>query len=272
MSRGPISSLTLFPPPYTEFIPLGTDEAFPRKPAVLYGVALVWNLAFGFTRDDLDRVANRPGGLPLMLLLPQARDIRKLRRDVLGVIEEARPHTVLPYLPKPDPTEMAWLLKDQPDSISAELMDYLTWRGLVLDRETRRIVRRTIELASELQTLAALARGVYMSRRALGRRFQQRGLPVPSHWLQFCRLLHGMIRLQNSEDTLFEVSRSLGYPDGFTFSNQMERLVGVRPSVARERLGWEWFTEAWLRQEWMTGGLQVQLSGFPPRDGGREVA
>lgn len=111
------------------------------------------------------------------------------------------------------------------------------------------------------QTLSALAKGIYLSRRALGRRFQQRGLPVPSHWLQFCRILRVAIRVQNTEESLHTIARALGYPDGFTLSNQAERLIGVRPSLMRQRLGWEWVAEAWLERETLSGGLHVTLRG-----------
>ena len=63
------------------------------------------------------------------------------------------------------------------------------------------------------------------------------------------------IRLQNSDETLFSIGYELGYPDGFSLSNQMNRLLGVRPSDARRYLGWEWILEAWLRREAATGGL-----------------
>ena len=123
------------------------------------------------------------------------------------------------------------------------------WRGLTIDRETVRLIRRVIELSGELRSITALSRSMYLSRRALGRRFMTRGLPVPSHWLQLGRLLRVASRLQNSEASLFSIACDSGYPDGFSVSNQMHRLIGCRPSLARERLGWEWIVEAWLRKE-----------------------
>ena len=249
----------LFPPPYREFIPLEPSETFPRDRKVLRGTALIWNLK----KDDdaylLKRASSRPAGLPLMIILPPAQELRACRDKVLAVAEEARPQTILPHQPRMEPEEMRCLLRREPSNLPQEFTDYLLWRGLPLDQETRRIVRRTVELSLELRTLQALARALYLSRRALGRRFQKRGLPVPSHWLQVSRLLRATLRMQNSGSSLFEVAFSLGYPDGFTLSNQMERLVGVRPSVARERLGWEWFVEAWLQREKETGGLDASL-------------
>lgn len=117
-------------------------------------------------------------------------------------------------------------------------------------------------MSAELRTVSALSRSLYLSRRALGRRFLGRGLPVPSHWLHFARVLRGAIRLQNSDDSLFSVAAQLGYTDGFALSNQMKRLTGVRPSTARERLGWEWLVEAWLCREARDGALTAR-SGFP---------
>jgi AraC-like DNA-binding protein len=105
--------------------------------------------------------------------------------------------------------------------------------------------------------VAGLSRALYLSRRALGRRFVSRRLPVPSHWLQFSRLLRATIQLQRRRHTLEAVAMGLGYPDGFSLSNQMTRLTGVRPSMARERLGWEWLMEAWLGLERDNGTVDI---------------
>jgi hypothetical protein len=73
---------------------------------------------------------------------------------------------------------------------------------------------------------------------------------VPSHWLQFARLLYVATKLQADESTpVFRIATQFRYPDGFTMSNQMKRLVGCRPSDVRDCLGYEWFIEEWLKQE-----------------------
>ena len=139
--------------------------------------------------------------------------------------------------------------------MASEITEYLTWRGIRVGSDARHLVRRTIELSVELRSITALSRSLYLSRRALGRRFESEGLPVPSHWLHFARLLRVALRLQNSEDTVVTAGFRLGYPDGFSLSNQMYRLTGYRPTEARQYLGWEWLVEAWLRREAETGGL-----------------
>jgi AraC-like DNA-binding protein len=249
------SPLALFPPPYNALLPLDPDEGFPRRIEMLRGSALVWRLGQNQSHCLFRRVTRRPPGLPLIVVLPEASAIPAIEPFALAVAEEARPQSVLPHHPKLLPEELTTLLRSEPEDLAGEFLDFLLWRGFRLDTETRRLIRMTVELSAELRTLSALAKGVYMSRRALGRRFKRRGLPVPSHWLQFCRLLRAVIRLQRSRGSVFEVACSLGYPDGFTMSNQMNRLVGVRPSEARDRLGWEWFVEAWLREEARTGGI-----------------
>jgi AraC-like DNA-binding protein len=270
MPTEPLPAFSLFAPPYRGYIPLGVAEEIPQSLEVIRGAALVWALDQGHSAEHLALAAGRPGGLPLAVILPPARTVRKVRAGIFEVVEEARPSIVFPFHPRPGHEEMEALLRGEPECLAGELVDFLEWRGVWLDQETRRIIIRTVELSGELSTLTGLSRGVYLSRRALGRRFKKRGLPVPSHWLQFCRLLRAAIRLQNSEDSLFQVAVELGYPDGFTLSNQMERLIGVRPSLARSRLGWEWFAESWLRKESREGGLRVALKGLRDEDRKRE--
>jgi AraC-like DNA-binding protein len=124
-----------------------------------------------------------------------------------------------------------------------------------VDMETRRLLRKTLDLSDHLRTVNGLARGLYMSRRALGRRFMTRGLPVPSHWLHFGRVLRASILLQEPNASLFGISGELGYPDGFALSNQMKRLTGLRPSIMKECFGWEWIVESWLHHEAAAGNL-----------------
>jgi hypothetical protein len=75
-------------------------------------------------------------------------------------------------------------------------------------------------------------------------------------------VLRATLRLQSTEDNLFTIACDLGYPDGFALSNQMYRLTGIRPTMARECLGWEWVMESWLRQEAEAGGLVPDLASL----------
>jgi AraC-like DNA-binding protein len=188
---------------------------------------------------------------------------------LLQILDRARPLGILPFNPDTSPGDLAQVLRRQPSDLGAEVTEYLRWRGLGTDRETSQLIRRIIDLSAELRTISAVCRGLYISRRSLGRRLMCRGLPVPSHWLHIGRILRVALRLQNHDATISSVAFDMGYPDGFSVSNQMERLVGVRPSDVRGHLGWEWLFEAWLRREAERGGLApIMMRGV--RSDGRD--
>ncbi|MFV2008064.1 MAG: helix-turn-helix domain-containing protein, partial [Longimicrobiales bacterium] len=170
-----------------------------------------------------------------------------------------RPQSILPHHPELDLDELLSVLRRTPADLAIEFMDYILWRGVRIDGETRQLVRRTIELSSHIRTVSGLARAMYLSRRALGRRFMTRGIPVPSHWLHIARILRASLRLQAGDESLMTIAYDLGYSDGFAFSNQMRRLTGLRPSAVRRAFGWEWIVEAWLTRELASGGFSSRI-------------
>jgi AraC-like DNA-binding protein len=220
--------------------------------------------------DAFEIARSRVPGVALVVILP-AHDAIPHTGDFLRIIELCRPHSVLPHHVQPNPLDLQALLRRPPEDLASEVLDYLTWRGIVLDQDTRHVVKRTLGLSAEVRTVSALSRSLYLSRRALGRRFLDRGIPVPSHWLHFGRVLRACLHLQNMKSSLFDVASDLSYADGFALSNQMSRLVGVRPSVAREYLGWEWILEAWLRREAENGGFSREYASLLSLDGAPRV-
>ena len=249
--------LSLFTPPYDLLEPLrGDDRRFaqPNSP----GTGLVWQLRLGSWSRVFEVVRRRPPGMTLMVILPASVDLDSTP-ELLRVVEACRPHSILPFHREPHVDDLSVLLRREPEDLSVEVMDYLKWRGINVDIEVRRLIRKTIDLSSELRSITALARSLYLSRRALGRRFLTNSLPVPSHWLHFGRVLRAALRLQSSAVTLAEAASRFGYPDGFALSNQMHRLVGVRPSEARRYLGWDWLVEAWIHTEAAGGGFSSEV-------------
>lgn len=246
--------LQLLSHPYDRVTPFSGRTSELRQTAREPGSALVWNMEPGTYRSVQEVVRRRPGGLALLVVLPPAKDM-EADPGLVTAVQRCRPHGLLPYHEWPAAADLAQVLRRPPLDLAAEVTDYLAWRGLVVDRDTVHLLRRIIELSAELRSITALARGMYLSRRALGRRLMTRGLPVPSHWLQVARILRFASELQNSEASIFSVAYAAGYPDGFSVSNQMQRLIGFRPSQVRERFGWEWIVEAWLRREAEEGGL-----------------
>ena len=246
----------LFGPPYRHL--KAVDRADPVQPRE-GGWAMLWNLGREGWREGQQVVAERLAGLSLVIILPSGDDQLSVLR-ILRVIEQTRPQAVIPYHRVPSPGEIASVMRRPPTSLASCVTEYLEWRGISLDPVTRNIVRRTVELSDRVQTITALAKNLYMSRRALGRRLTNQGLPVPSHWLQISRILRATIKLQNSDTSLFRVATALGYPDGFSLSNQMSRLLDIRPLEARERLGWEWLFETWLVREAQRGTISADIA------------
>ena len=250
-------TLSRLAPPYGSLEPLSlSDDYLLHDPGP--GSGVVWQLAFGSWSQAFDVIRRRPPGMALIVVLPPKVDVESTPH-LLRVVEAGRPHSILPFHPEPHLDDLTITLRREPEDLAVELMDYLLWRGMTVDMDARRLIRRTVELSRELRTVTALARSLYLSRRALGRRFLTRGLPVPSHWLHFGRILRAALRLQNTDETLASAAYHFGYPDAFAFSNQMYRLTRIRPSDARHFLGWEWIVEAWLRTEGRTGGLSGDL-------------
>ena len=256
----------LFTPPYRNLVPLTAPLEFLEDAIGLKGSAVIWLLGAGELSSDMEIVCQRPAGVVLILILPPASSL-SIEVDLLEIIGRCRPSAIVPHHEDVDPEDVRTLIRRPPSDLPVEFTEYLAWRGIRVDRGTRRIIHRTVELSKHVTTIASLSRAVYLSRRALGRRFVSRGLPVPSHWLQFSRILRAVLRLQNSSESLHTVACGLGYPDGFALSNQMNRLTGVRPSTARRCLGWEWLIECWLQKERKNGALMHALRETGLRDG-----
>lgn len=250
--------LARFDPPYRSLAPMPDIDTMEARVSrgLPAGKAIVWNMAAGDWNKCFARVRNREPGTALIVILPPAIEGNS-GGDVLLVVERCQPHSVLPYHPEPRPDELEAVLRRVPSHLPEEVTDYLMWRGVTLDLETRQMVRKIIKFSSHLSTVTGVARGLYMSRRALGRHFLTRGLPAPSHWIQFSRVLRAGLSLHESSQTLFTVATEFGFSDGFALSNQMYRLLGIRPSKLRSHAGWEWVVESWLQAE-------VLKLGFSP--------
>lgn len=255
--------LHLFVPPYLDLKP--ATRALPTPSDTLKGVALVWWLLDAKRQEDeFEQLRGRPFGLPLIVMLPPAREIHRTL-PLLNFLSMLRPRAVLPTGNLASPDRLRFVLATPPRPFAETVTVYLAHRGILADRELRREIRRIFDLAPNIPSISRLTRRMYTSRRTLGRHLADAGLPVPSHWLQFARLLHVAIHLQNDSSAIFRIASRAGYPDGFTMSNQMKRLIGHRPSEVRACLGWEWIVEAWLRREVELGNLDGERYGIVVR-------
>lgn len=245
------SELCLIRPPYA--VPEPVDPAWRPCNLPLSGYALVWRPRAATRADVLAHMLARPPGLPLFLVLPPPGRVHEIV-SILGRLHDLAPRAVLPDGPLVGMASFRALLAARARPIATEVSEYLLRRGL-LSANSLPAVKQVLDLAASTQSITALCRRMYLSRRTLGRHFEAEGIPVPSHWLQMGRLLHVAARLQREHATVFRAAVGVGYPDGFTMSNQMKRLLGVRPRQVRECLGWEWIVESWVREETARNGF-----------------
>lgn len=247
--------LYIFRPPYRMLVPLEVSQSLSRI-SVPAGSALVWCMGSRLDPALVRAIRMRPGALSLLTVLPMAREVDR-PQDIFAAVDQCRPHSLLPYHAEPNPLDLRTLLGSAPLDLPGAVVEYVGWRGILVDLDMRRILRRVLDLSVEIRTVSALARALYMSRRALGRKFLNEGLPVPSHWLHFGRALRAALDLQRPGATLMATAYEHGYSDGFTLSNQMKRLTGLRPSEVTDKLGWEWVVESWLQEEIRAGGFRA---------------
>lgn len=238
--------LQLFSPPYHRCDPVDLswipDDSEP-------GVAAVWFMSpESLLYRELEWLWERPRSLPLFIVLPEPEEI-PLLVSVLRMVPDLNPRGVLPALTSGTMRALRTLLASPPRVLAPAVADLLTHLGYVPDQETRERIETIFSRAAHTPSIDQLCTALCQSRRTLGRFFAERDLPVPSHWLQFARILHVSIQIQNTRANISRISMRFGYTDGFTMSNSMKRLTGVRPSFVREHLGWEWIVTAWLRLE-----------------------
>jgi AraC-like DNA-binding protein len=241
-----LANVSLFAPPYHELAPCDTEFSCARA----RGCALVWYLHDAeLQQDEYEWLLTREARVPLFVVLPPATAIAPIL-PMIPMLNQLHARGVLPNGPLQSVEPIRMLLRSAPRDLPAAITNYLTRRGVLRDTKARTLISKIFELAPSVPSISGLSRRLYTSRRTLGRYFETQELPVPSHWLQFARLLYVATGLQANYDVpVFRVAVQLGYPDGFTMSNQMKRLVGCRPTDVREHLGYEWFVEDWLEME-----------------------
>jgi AraC-like DNA-binding protein len=257
------SRLAILAPPYEVLNPIDTKW---EPPPGTNGVAIVWHVtSHAIISGEFEWIRNRPRGIACALVLPPAIEIPRIA-SFLSRLSDLEPNAVLPSGRLVTPRGLKTALSGGSQNLPRAVSAYLTRHRIVTSTQVRSEVFRIFQLAPNTATVSRLCRQMFLSRRTLGRHFGHHRLPVPSHWLQFARLLHVLMRSQTERVALFRLAVAAGYPDGFTFSNQVKRLTGVRPTEARALIGFEWLIEAWLAREARRRDQAVEPIDDPPAE------
>ena len=166
-SQTPPSPLSLLVSPYTALKDIAGGKAQLKAEGRHPGSLLVWRLADGIRSQDIPVVRDRPGGLPLIAVLPPPSSFPP-EGALSRLMALCRPQSILPYHDTLAVEELVWALTRPPEDLPVEVTEYLAWRGIPIDRETASLIRKTVELSADLRSISSLARSLYLSRRALG--------------------------------------------------------------------------------------------------------
>ncbi|MGH7929372.1 MAG: helix-turn-helix domain-containing protein [Candidatus Binatia bacterium] len=193
-------------------------------------------------------LARRKRETPLYVILPPPNIFRSAP-DLPQEILSLKPEGIYPHMAEIWPEVVKYSMSLPPAEPALDACQYIRESGVPMPSRVFDTVVEIFEVADSIKTVNRLSRHLCVSRRTLGRLFRTYELPQPSHWLQFSRVFRVCLRMHSNQETVTRSAMWGGYPDAFTFSNQMNRLLGIRPSLAKSRLGWKWLIEAWLVRE-----------------------
>ncbi len=110
-----------------------------------------------------------------------------------------------------------------------------SWGLAVQDTAIRRVLTLMHEDCAQAWTLEALAQQAGVSRTALAERFRDAMGDTPLNHLRTIRMQRAMGLLAETDHTLEQVARAVGYQDAFGFSKVFKRSTGLSPRTFRER-------------------------------------
>jgi AraC-like DNA-binding protein len=136
----------------------------------------------------------------------------------------------------------------RPADLPGDVVEWLTLRGIRMTPSIRHLLHGIFALAPDSPTVAPLLTRIGTSESSARFRLQKKCLPPPGRWLQVARALTAALHLQARPDrALLPLALSLGYADHSALSHLLGRAFSVRPGEIRDRLGWEWLLDRWLR-------------------------
>jgi AraC-like DNA-binding protein len=120
------------------------------------------------------------------------------------------------------------------DWVEGVFSDLTNAVGRGLPPELRGFARRILEFPGRYSSLASLGEAFGLSPGALKARFHRRGLPSPSRYLRWFRLLTAARVLADPEETTLTASFSLGFASDGNFCRWVKATSGLTPSSLRD--------------------------------------
>ena len=157
-----------------------------------------------------------------------------------------------------------------PSWVDRTLADLSRAAGARLPVPFRTVGRRVMEFPFHYVDLHGLSEVTGMSRGALKACFRRRGLPSPSLYVRWFRVLAAAQLLSDRSTTTLEVAHRLGFATGGNFCRTVKSVTGCTSSEIRSVHGWNRLLIMFAWRYLGTGAL----AGWAALDGlfAREVA
>ena len=109
------------------------------------------------------------------------------------------------------------------------------WATAVSDRAVHAVLALMHADCAQPWTLERLAARAGLSRTGLAERFRTAMGDTPLSYLRTLRMQHAMRLLEDTDRSLEQLAREVGYTDAFSFSKVFKREVGSSPGDYRRR-------------------------------------
>ncbi len=147
------------------------------------------------------------------------------------------------------------------EELGEDAGDWLHLRGLAPSSALGHIVRQVFLLAPRFSRIHPLLECIGEAESSVRARFRKKRLPPPHRWLQAARALYAAVEIQGRPgEPLLRIAGTGGFGDAAALSKQVHAAFGIRPSVLRGTLGWEWLLDRWTERE----GMGAAMAGAWP--------
>lgn len=197
-------------------------------------------LAFGYPRLVVYSAAD--GGRALLPPGDYAVPVLVLTDSMLAAWEAERLSREIPF------SRVEWLGRRLRESMEAQVAG-ATWvdralgdlgraAGAQLPSSLRGFARRVMEFPSHYDDLRPVARACGVTRGALKARFRRRGLPSPSVYVRWFRMMSVSYALSDRTATVAQVANRLGFTSDGNLCRAMLALTRQTPTEVRTLHGW----------------------------------
>lgn len=183
--------------------------------------------------EEIRALRERHPTVPVVIYM---RLMESALRAMVELARDGVEHVVLHRFDD-EPQRFIALLEQLPGvALSERLRDALAVPLGAVPLATARAIERLLRSPHRFNGAESLASAAGVTVRQLYRQLESAGFASPRWLVQGARVLRAFAYLQDRGHSVVSVAAKLGYSQGRVLSRQMEEMVGMRPTVARQQL------------------------------------